>query len=145
MAGESDDPFMAQIDAFIDQAQGNANIVMQAIAEEILASLQANTPVKTGNLRANWIITTGNGVATIGGARADQSLGVITSLRAGDVFAIVNPVVYARRVNNGFVGEDSLGRHYDQKGAHMVERTLAQLSDIVSRALTRIQQEAPAT
>jgi hypothetical protein len=50
--------------------------------------------------------------------------------KAGDVVIIVNPTAYARRIEYGFTGEDSLGRYYNQPGHHMAQQTVAEMPAI---------------
>ena len=47
---------------------------------------------------------------------------------------IINNVEYARRINSGFTGRDSLGRYYDQPGQHMIEQVIAEMPAIASKA-----------
>lgn len=89
---------------------------VRGVALGALAYLQSVTPVDTGRLRASW-----------------QLEPAPEDIRAGDVVRISTNVVYARRVDLGYVGTDSLGRYYDQKGAHMVEKTIAQLPIIADQ------------
>jgi hypothetical protein len=56
----------------------------------------------------------------------------------GQVITILNPTVYARRIEYGFVGEDRLGRYYNQPGRHMVGQTMAEAETISANALRRI-------
>lgn len=135
---DANDPFMLDIDAWIASVSRRSDKLVQAIAEEALARIKELTPVKTGLLRASWTVVKGQAALGIEGARADDSLAVIAQLHGGDVFAIVNPVVYARRVNYGFVGQDSLGRTYDQKGVHMIEQLQTEMPQIVEKAIARV-------
>jgi len=64
---------------------------------------------------------------------------VIARAELGDTITIINPVVYARRVEYGYVGEDSLGRHYNQQGRHMVGQTIAEMPQIAANAIARIK------
>lgn len=46
---------------------------------------------------------------------------------------------YARRVNSGFVGADSLGRVFNQQGQHFVEGAAAEWQNIVNRAIADVK------
>lgn len=46
---------------------------------------------------------------------------------------------YARRMNFGFVGADSLGRVYNQQGNHFVEGAIAEWPQIVARAVAEVK------
>ena len=49
---------------------------------------------------------------------------------------------YAHRLNYGFVGEDKLGRNYNQAGAHFVEAAIAEWPNIVRMAVSKIKAGA---
>lgn len=61
------------------------------------------------------------------------------SLRLGDTGYLGYQAVYARRQNYGFVGTDSLGRSYDQKGAYFVERAVTMWPFLVSAAVIKVR------
>jgi HK97 gp10 family phage protein len=79
-----------------------AEVTRAAVAEGahfIEARAKQNAPVKTGTLR-----------------RSIRVFGP-TSIGFGSYMALIGPtVIYGRRVELGFHGADSLGRHYDQEG-----------------------------
>jgi hypothetical protein len=128
------DQFAVDVRQWVEKAKGNTNGAFQATALLALARVKELTPVDTGFLRASWTIANGSNVAGVAGA--DQSaLEVVASLQLGDRIMLVNPAPYAMRVNFGFVGEDSLGRHYDQKGRHMVEQTISEMPEISRQAV----------
>lgn len=137
-----DDPFIASLDSFVAHARDRSDRVVRAIAEDCLARVKELTPVRTGYLRANWAIVIGNDPAAIMGARNDGSLQALLKIHAGVVFTLTNVTVYSRRVEEGFVGNDSAGRHYDQQGAHMLQQTITELPQIVAGAIARVNREA---
>lgn len=57
----------------------------------------------------------------------------------GDTITIGFQAVYAARVNFGFVGEDKLGRYYNQQGAHFVERAAAMWPQFVDQAVREVK------
>jgi len=109
---------------------------MMATATDALARVKELTPVVTGNLRANWTIMLQGAADTIDGNVNSQD--VIAKFEVGDQIIIGNPVVYAPRVNWGFTGTDSLGRHYNQNGKYMIEQTVAEMPAIAANATARI-------
>ncbi len=112
------------------QADGLARQVCQETAYRTLVA----TPVDTSNLRGNWQPSIGGyslGVKDGVGIEPDVSL-VCAGVKAGDVFYMVNNAAYARRLEYGFVGEDSLGRHYNQQGRYFVRDTVAKYREIVT-------------
>ncbi len=130
------DPFYASVDAWVTKVREREDRVVQLSAQLALQRIKELTPVKTGNLRASWILLRGSQAELLSGGelRVADSQTSVLSLRAGDAWTIANPAPYARRINYGFVGTDSLGRHYDQPGVHMLEKVITELPDIVARA-----------
>jgi Bacteriophage HK97-gp10, putative tail-component len=110
------DQFEVDISRWVERAKRKMNLAPQAIALALLERLQELTPVVTGTLRAGWQLVKG------GPTRWD----------------IINNVVYARRINDGFVGQDSLGRSYDQKGEHMVEQVILETPQLAKKAVDRL-------
>ncbi len=137
-----DDPFIVAIDDFVARAQSRSDLIVREVAADCLARVKELTPVRTGYLRANWLIVPGNDPAAIAGARNDGSLAAIMQLHAGVAFTLVNVTIYAQRIENGFVAEDSLGRSYDQKGAHMLQQTITELPQIVAAVIARVDRES---
>lgn len=107
--------FEVDIDRWIAGTKERLKNGKRAIAEGVLERVKEHTPVKTGRLRAAWALE-----------------------QDGDDYRVSNNIEYAARVNFGFTGTDSLGRHYDQNGAHMVEQTLAEIDDIAKKALDNL-------
>ncbi len=108
-----------------------AKSVLAAVESGALAienQAKENCPVVTGNLRRSLHHETVE-------SNADTA-----------VVDIGTDVVYARRVHDGFVGKDSLGRHYNQAGnpyllsafdekkSEAMSETSAALKQLVDRA-----------
>lgn len=111
----SSDQFVADISRFIDRAKSNMDEQVRGIALGALERLQEYTPVDTGRLRASWQIEP-----------------PLADIRAGEPVTIITNIEYARRIDQGFVGTDSLGRHYNEHGAHMVAKTIDDLPKIAA-------------
>ena len=93
------------------------------------------TPFLTGNLRNSVTISTG-GPPNRGGqelryTRQDFS-GMGPSIAAAGQASISYRAIYAHRVNYGFVGEDSLGRFYNQAGQGFHEATVAKWPTVLA-------------
>lgn len=89
-------------------------------AHLVQKAAMAEAPVLTGTLRRS--IHTEGPLASVGGAMAQ-----------------VGPsVIYARRIELGFHGADSLGRHFDQSGDPYLQRgyesTIDQIAEVYARA-----------
>ena len=77
---------------------------------------------------------TGGEIASSAAKQGDP----LTDAKAGDKIFIVNPVVYARRIEYGFRGEDGNGRSVEQQGRGMVRQTVAEMPAIAERAVGRL-------
>ena len=135
--------FSVAVDQWVRKAKARQDAVVQAIAWDVLNQVKLETPVDTGFLRANWTVIVNNDPVPVPG-RVPDAARVIAEIKAGDRVTIVNPVVYALRVEFGFVGEDSRGRTYDQRGRGMVQKTLAKMPEIARRAVARVEAGQPA-
>lgn len=131
------DPFEIQVTQWVEKAGLRAREAFRAIAEDAVTRVKELTPVDTGYLRANWTAIVNVDVEPVAG-RVPPAEQAIARLQVGDKIIILNPVEYARRIEFGFVGEDSRGRHYNQAGRGMVQQTLVEMPDIAERAVKRI-------
>jgi hypothetical protein len=129
--------FATDVSAACNAAGRRANEVFRAIAFDLVARVQELTPVKTGFLRSNWTAILPHEAEPVAG-RASPASAAIQRATVGQVITILNPTVYARRIEYGFVGEDKLGRYYNQPGRHMVGQTMAEAETISANALRRI-------
>lgn len=95
------------------------------------------TPHLTGNLIRSLLAQV-NGRVNVGApddeyAGTDVGLAVASAV-LGDSITLGFQANYARRMNFGFVGQDSLGRTYNQAGNHFVERAAALWPQLVDQA-----------
>lgn len=104
--------FETDISRWVERAR-NQTLAAEAIVHAAAERLKELTPVVTGTLRAGWQV---------------EQIGP-------NQWAITNNVEYARRINDGFIGTDSLGRQYDQDGQHMVEQVIAEMPTIAQRVI----------
>lgn len=63
----------------------------------------------------------------------------IAQLTAGHVANFAWTMPYAMRIEYGFFGEDSLGRLYNQQGAHFVGANAAKWDSIVNKQAARVK------
>ena len=117
------------VTAFVDKVKGRQNEVLRAIAYAAEARVKELTPVVTGYLRANWSVVRNAEASPIPGQGDNSAIAEITM---GDTIRLVNPVVYARRIEFGFNGVDKLGRHYHQTGRGMAQQTMLELPEIAA-------------
>ena len=111
------DDFEIEIDKWVEKAGADAKKFRVAFALNLVTAVKNNTPVDTGRLRA--------------------SIGVIDA--TSDQITIGTNVEYARRIEYGYVGQDKLGRHYDQKGVGMFAQAVARADEIAEQTLMAIQ------
>lgn len=133
----------AEYDAGIDKWLASVKADLKAVARQsiyrLCFSVVSDTPVDTGFLRGMWQPSIGDmpeakeGAALDpGGALAAADLAVkIAALELGATFYYSNATVYARRLEYGFVGTDSLGRNYNQAGRFFVTNNVARWPSIV--------------
>jgi len=116
---------------------------VQALAREASSTIPngGRVPVKTSNLSRSVVIDDkpppmdAEGIIhTVG---QDFSLGV-ANIHPGEPVYIGWTARYARRVNYGFVGTDSLGRTYNQSGFGFAEATAAKWPAIVAQEAAKI-------
>lgn len=119
---------------------------VQGMADEMARGRNSGglVPVKTGNLVRSLLGQPGSMPTTKDGPFPGQDIG--PALLAWDVgqepFYIGYQAKYARRQNYGFVGQDSLGRNYNQAGFGFVEAAIAKWPQIVTRAAIDIRTGA---
>lgn len=100
-----------------------------------------NLPKVTGNLARSLLAKIGEGIA-ISDAKdfAGTDVGIIAAMAVlGDTVSLGFQAAYAKRMNFGFVGPDSLGRVYNQSGNHFVERAINLWPSIVNQAIQDVK------
>ena len=146
--------FAAPINKFVAEMPERQNAVYR---DAIQMTVQAMTlpkarggamPVRDGFLRASTRAVIGaqpplktrrpkEGVAPA------FDMGDITLVLSGatveDTVTVAFTMVYAARVNFGFVGQDSLGLTYNQAGAHFVELAAQKWPQIAAQSAMRLQ------
>lgn len=116
-------------------------VLLDALARQSIQSLVENvkhdTPFDTGNLRGQWQPSINSpppdNQPSPGASESAISL-AIAQLKAGDTYYQYNNAAYALRMEYGFVGEDSLGRKYNQPGRFFVQGAIARWPQIVTQA-----------
>lgn len=143
--------FLQAVNKWTLETEQRSEEAFQNGALDFYDALSRETPVDTGNLR-NSLVATVNGVGstTVTGpgtnpsdstfrGGAEQSIANIMSAKIGDKISYVYHATYARRLNLGFVGYDSLGRFYNQAGRFWIERVGSQYRSIMRAAATRLK------
>lgn len=115
--------FNVQISQWVEKADGNVVGFIRAFVLRMVERIKSYTPVETGRLRASI-----------------QAVPEPEHWNGGEPIVIGTNVEYARRVEYGFSGVDSLGRRYHQTGAGMFTRAAAESDDVAEQALSDIKQ-----
>lgn len=126
MAGFSD-----QVLKFNAEANENASLILRTAVDGLHKEIArpkssgGNLPFDTGNLGRSIEVSTTSFPEVDQEEReytAPDVSFVLNGVEYGDPVYIGVRAVYGPRMNWGFVGEDSLGRNYNQSGNFFVER-----------------------
>lgn len=143
-------PWQAYVDDWCRQSEKRMLAVFKRAVELLADELQfgrqngGKVPWVDGNM-ARSLAAELNGLVQTSAADpppAGDPGAQIALLQLGDVIHLGYQAIYARRVNYGFVGEDSLGRNYNQEGAHFVEYAASVWPVMVHLAAEEIRQIA---
>lgn len=141
--------FADQVGAWAAETEERLERVWQTAVAD-LATEMARTrnnggtlPHKTGNLMNSLLGSTAKmpNVDPDPEAKfAGMDAGAFAALlKLGDEAYLGYQAVYARRMNFGFVGQDSAGRTYNQTGFGFVERAAAMWPQIVREAAEKVR------
>lgn len=98
-------------------------------------------PFQMGNLARSLLASTSGMPRTADGPFPGSNVGLIAArLRPEQKVWLGYQAAYARRVNNGFVGADRLGRVYNQQGAYFVEGAIMSWPQIVAKAVAELRR-----
>jgi len=117
----------------IDAVLKDATQSVIAVAQQTKAK-GGRMPVDTGNLRNSLISSVAGGAS---GQGAESYIMAAAGMKGGDLATFTWTAEYAAAVNNGFVGDDKLGRTYNQVGAHFVEGAVDQWPAIVRASIAK--------
>lgn len=139
--------FSAEVDAWVLETKERIQAVFHMAAEDVAEEIVAKAPIKTGFLRHSFQAS-GSQMPVIR-ADARPAEGVKYSVDAGPINLVITNVplggtvylgfvaAYAQRIEYGFVGEDSLGRTFNQAGKGMVRLAAQNWPWIVAEATAR--------
>ena len=134
--------FSLDVKNWSERAKRNLAAVHTITFFDASTEIVARTPLKTGFLRASWFASVNAPPAGPAGA-SNATASVATAaatFRLGDTLYFGNTAAYARRLEEGFVGVDSLGRSYNQIGRFWVRGVLAGIQAIGNSAAARVSQ-----
>lgn len=142
--------FAAQISDWAQQTEGAFEAIFHASAQAVFNEVRTpvaaggRMPVKTGNLRRSFLASTAAMPSIKEGAETFSDLGsaselVIAGAALGSTVFIGAQAAYAARLNYGFVGEDSLGRTYNQTGYGFIEAVSQRWPQIVAAEEAKVR------
>ncbi|MEY9719764.1 hypothetical protein ABIA22_002254 [Sinorhizobium fredii] len=147
--------FAAQVSDWVLQEKERETAVFRESAQMVEAEAKkavgngGRMPVVTGNLRRSLMASTTSmptvirDKATYSDRSGEISL-VIGGAEIGDTIYLGFQAAYALRMEYGYVGTDSLGRTYNQKGYGFVEATAQRWPQIVKEAEAKVMTAAGA-
>ena len=130
----------ATLDQWTKKSKRRIDAVLKDATQSVIAVAQqtkakgGRMPVDTGNLRNSLQSSVAGGAM---GEGASSYILAAAGMKGGDLATFTWTAEYARRVNNGFVGDDKLGRTYNQVGAHFVEGAVDQWPAIVRASIAK--------
>lgn len=138
--------FSQQISDFVAKSEARTRAVMQESAKEVVTRAQrpvaqgGSMPVVDGNLRGSLVVAI-NGVKV--GEGGDSHMTALGYYRVGDEIFVGWTAEYARRMEYGFSGADSLGRVYNQQGYGFLRQAVQKWQSIVlanAKSIERISR-----
>lgn len=98
-------------------------------------------PVDTSNLSKSVLADKNAMPKTSSAPASGSNVGIVAAtIQNNETLWIGYTATYARRMNSGFVGADSLGRVYNQQGNYFVEGAAQQWPELVRKAAAEIQK-----
>jgi hypothetical protein len=130
----------ATLDQWTKKTEKRINAVLKDATQSVISVAQTSKehggrmPVITNKLRGSMQSSIAGGAS---GEGEESHIMVAATMKGGDLATFTWTAEYARRVNNGFVGDDKLGRTYNQVGAHFVEGAVDQWPAIVRASIAK--------
>ena len=128
--------FKATVSAWIAQRQDALQKVARSSIQDVCDAVIEGTRFDTGNLRSQWQTSIGAPALSLApfGHDPQASLSIVLGqLTPGTVMYLSNNAAYALRMEYGFVGQDSLGRYYNQAGDYNVQTQVARWPMLVAK------------
>lgn len=131
--------FASVVDEWVQQTEKRINAVFRMSTQRMITIMQEAAPYRDGFLRASLVVVV-NGDPPAPTRSEEQGMGdynpaqmqmTISNAVAGDRIVAAYTMEYARRLEYGFSGVDSLGRHYNQPPIAWTRRTAQQWKQIV--------------
>lgn len=131
----------ANISGWSEKAKRNAVLIVRQSIQDVTEDAQTpkaqggRMPVDTGFLRNS--LTAGLDGAAV--AEGDAAyIAAVAGMEIGDTFNARWTAAYARRMEFGFIGQDALGRSYNQPGNFFMGGALMRWQEIVAANAKRL-------
>lgn len=142
------DLFRKSLGEWVNKVSTGLDALARVSCQDLSEAVIEDTPKDTGFLVGNWQPSLNAPTLSLdetgsGNGYAQSKTGIVVAgIKAGDVYYFVNNAAYARRIEYGFVGADSLGRVYNQRGRHMVTVNIKRWDRIVEAAAIKLKLAA---
>jgi len=140
--------FSAQIDAWVNKVEGAAEAIFKESMQELVATAQSRVPVDTGFMKNSLLASTAMMPPIDPGSKPEPGAtypytgteisAAISGTELGDTVYLGYTAAYARRLEFGFDGVDSLGRVYRQQPLAFVRLAAQDWANIVRRQEQRL-------
>lgn len=134
--------FSVSVRQFADRTKAQMRDVFAESVQDVVEMAQlpkargGRMPVDTGALRNSLASGLNGSFANKG---AESYVVTLSGVQIGDIAAFSWSAPYARRIELGFSGTDSLGRRYEQPGNHFVGAAVAQFPQRVEYWAARVK------
>jgi hypothetical protein len=128
--------FAAQLQGFKEDAERKIHKVVAASILEFGDRVVMRSPVDVGFFKNSWVLTEGSP-----STEAAAGTGYVLTIPpdpAGRLFYFTNNTKYGMRLEFGFVGQDSLGRTYNQAPRGFVRKTAMEWESIVDAEAAKV-------
>lgn len=139
--------FADQLSSWAKETEARTTAVyrrsIEMLAEEMTRTKPngGRVPVDTGNLYKSLLASKDAMPRTAEGPFPGVDVGIVTAtLRIDEPVFLAYQAKYARRLEYGYVGADSLGLVFNQQGNYFVAGAIAEWPQIVARACKEVQQ-----
>lgn len=144
--------FVQAVNKWTKETEERSETAFQNTALEFYDELRKATPVDTGNLRNSLVASVGGSQQMVTGpgnnpsdsgfrSGAETSIANIMNAKLGDRISFLYLASYARRINDGFTGYDSLGRYFNTPGRFWIQRVGSQYRSIARRVATALRMQ----
>jgi len=137
--------FSNAVNKWTKQTKERSEEAFQIGLLDFFMMLRDTAPIDTGFLRSSLTVGKNGNIphgpnAAYGSVYNDtRALSVLDGLKLGDRVTMVFNAPYARRLEYGFVGADSLGRFYNQAGRYWITAAGQKYVSIMRAAASRLR------